>query len=111
MITDKHGGRHEPTAAGGTIVFVLVIAFGIVWTLIAGAMFPPFALFGIVFIGAAVFGMLSTQKKAQAYKRAHQAYKLRRHRLSAADFFPNSSQDHPDGPAAGATNPPQAARR
>ena len=40
MITDKNGARHEPTEAAGSIVFVLVIAFGIFWTLIAGAMFP-----------------------------------------------------------------------
>jgi LSD1 subclass zinc finger protein len=111
MITDKDGARHEPSEGAASIVFVLVIAFGIFWTIVAGAMFPPFALFGILFVGAAIYQMVSMRKKAQEYQQAQQAYKLRRNRLSAADFLPSDSPDRDDQHDGGATNPKQASER
>ena len=42
-----------PSMMGG-IFGVFAICFGIVWTAIAGAMFPPMALFGVLWTGMAV---------------------------------------------------------
>jgi hypothetical protein len=88
VVTDKHGGWHEPSAMAATVVSVLVIGFGVFWTIMAAGMFPPFALFGLFFVGFAIYGMLSTQRKAREYQQAYEAYKHRRARLSIADFFP-----------------------
>jgi LSD1 subclass zinc finger protein len=77
MVRDKNGSRqpsHTAAAIGGPIAIV----FGVIWTIVAGAMFPPMALFGLVFIGIAVWGMLHESQKASEWERKRRAYDARR---------------------------------
>ena len=79
MIHGKHGS-HLPTEdrAAGTVMGVFVIAFGVIWTIIAGVAFPPMALFGVFFIGFAIYGLMSGNRKAQEYRAAEERYQSRR---------------------------------
>jgi uncharacterized Zn finger protein (UPF0148 family) len=78
MIRGKEGQLHVPGSTGGVVATVLVVLFGLVWTMIAGAMFPPMALFGLIFIGFAVFTAVSGMKKAEGYRRRQQHYERQR---------------------------------
>ncbi len=80
MVTDKHGRQHLPSTMSVTMSFVVAI-FGIFWTVMAGAMFPPMAVFGLLFIGFAIFGGLKTHQKAQAYQEGLRRYQSRKAQL------------------------------
>lgn len=77
MITDKHGTR-QPSRMGAMIAGPIVLAFGIVWTVFAAAMFPPMALFGVLFIGIAVWAMMHESQKATEWDRRRSEYDARR---------------------------------
>ncbi|HTM20032.1 MAG TPA: DUF2500 family protein [Kofleriaceae bacterium] len=61
---ERHDGfaqamRHVPEPAQGgaaSVIGILVLVFGVFWTIMALSMFPPMALFGIFFIGIAFYG-------------------------------------------------------
>jgi hypothetical protein len=78
MIRGKNGAMSEPSPVAGTIVGIFVIAFGIFWTVMAGCMFPPMALFGLVFIGAAIYGVVNNLNKSNALIANRQRYEQRR---------------------------------
>ncbi len=84
MIREKDGAASVPNKTVSTIGTVIAVAFGVFWTGLAGAMFPPMALFGLVFIGFAVYGGLRSAQKADQYNRAKQAYDDHRETLLQA---------------------------
>jgi hypothetical protein len=61
---ERHDGfdlamRHEPEPAHGgmgQVVGIVVLVFGVFWTFMALSMFPPMALFGLLFVGIAFYG-------------------------------------------------------
>jgi DNA-directed RNA polymerase subunit RPC12/RpoP len=57
MISGKDGHKHEPNAVGGVVMAVVMSGFGLFWMIgAASAGAPgPFPLFGLLFIGAAIF--------------------------------------------------------
>lgn len=59
MIRDKHGHQSIPGKTSSAVGAVFIVLFGLFWTIMAGAMFPPMALFGILFIG---FGIYTTSR-------------------------------------------------
>lgn len=93
MTKGKDGKLHRPTAAVGLIGAVVMGAFGLLWTIVAGgiagtasgmgapSVFMVFPLFGVVFIVAAVGTGISTVVKAGEYQRAEEAYQKRRAEL------------------------------
>jgi DNA-directed RNA polymerase subunit RPC12/RpoP len=85
LVRSKDGSLTEPSSAGAVVVGVMVVAFGIFWigmTLSTGA--PGFfPLFGLVFIGFAIFGIISSAAKATEYQRLQAAYQGRRASLIA----------------------------
>jgi hypothetical protein len=85
LVRGKDGNLTEPSAAGSMVVGVIVIAFGIFWTVKASAMGAPgfFPLFGLVFIGFALFGMISGASKASQYRSEQAVYQGRRDALIA----------------------------
>lgn len=83
LIRGKDGSTHVPTRGvvlGGTIFAVVA---GVLWMTFAASMGAPvvFTLFGLVFIGAAVFGGVSALRRAEAYEREHADYERDRHEL------------------------------
>jgi hypothetical protein len=78
MIRGKHGRLSEPSPVGGTIALVVVIGFGIFWTILAGGMFPPMALFGLAFIGIGIFNLINNLKKSNEFAEKKQEYEQRR---------------------------------
>ncbi|HEY3324081.1 MAG TPA: hypothetical protein VGP72_26750 [Planctomycetota bacterium] len=86
LVRGKDGSTREPDENPGcnTALNGFVVVFGAIWTCIAGAAFPPMALFGLVFIGFAIHGMVSSQRKAGEYREAKARYEATRRRLAAA---------------------------
>ena len=90
MVTDKHGNAHIPNKAIAIGGSVFVTLFGVIWTAFTLRLFPPMALFGLVFIGMAIFTGIYSSQKADRYQRERQAYEQqRRERMG---------NRHPGGP-------------
>lgn len=88
MTKDKHGNVSEPSSVGSVVGGVVVIGFGVFWIGIASSMGAPgfFPLFGLVFIGVAIFGMISSVSKSQGLRSSQSDYHRKRgHLLSAID--------------------------
>ncbi len=80
MVSDKSGHKRLPFQMGGVISGIVAI-FGLFWTIIAGSMFRPMALFGILFMGIAIYGGFARSRKLQAYEEAHARYQTRKREL------------------------------
>jgi DNA-directed RNA polymerase subunit RPC12/RpoP len=85
LVRGKNGHVSEPSSVGTIIAGVIAIVFGIFWMGFTGSMGAPgfFSLFGLVFIGAAVFGMIIGTSKAKAYQNGLHQYEFHRQRLVA----------------------------
>lgn len=93
MITGKNGVKSEPSPIGGTIGAVIAIGFGIFWTVTAGSMAPSMAIFGVVFIGLAIFGLFNNLMKSNQFSEKKQEYEQRRRKvLQAIRDFENGRQ-------------------
>lgn len=60
---------------------IFVIVFGIIWTIGAGSMFPPFAIFGVIFIIVGIWNFIDQNKKVEDYKFAKNSYEQKRAEL------------------------------
>ena len=80
MVTGKHGHRSLPSGAGSIVGGVIAIVGGIVWMSFAAGMGAPFPfpLFGLLFIGFAIFGMINGASKASGYKSAESSFNEQR---------------------------------
>ena len=83
MVTGKHGHRSLPSTAGSTIGGVVAVVFGIIWMGAAGSMGAPlpFVLFGVVFVGFAIFNAVRGFSKASAHDSAEAYHQSRRAEL------------------------------
>ena len=83
MVTGKHGHRSLPSEAGSVIGGVIAIVAGIVWMSFAGGMNAPFPfpLFGLLFIGFAIFSIINGTSKAAGYRSAKNAFTSQRNAL------------------------------
>ena len=83
LVRNKHGAVSEPSSAGSLIGGMVMVAFGIFWTGTAASMGAPgiFPLFGLVFIGAAVFSMINGTAKAGTYQSELRDFETRRQQL------------------------------
>ena len=72
MVTGKHGHRSLPSTAGSAIGGVIVAVFGVIWIGAAASMGAPapFVLFGLVFVGFAIFNAVNGASKANAHQSA-----------------------------------------
>ena len=86
MTKDKNGNLSEPSAAGALVGGVVMIIFGIVWMGFTSTMNAPgfFPLFGLLFIGFAIFNMVSSLNKAQGLGNHKADYQRRRLELLSA---------------------------
>ena len=80
MVTDKHGHESRPSMAGSVVGAVIAIVFGIFWMGMAARIGAPgiFPLFGLIFIGAAVFGLIRGTTKSTDYQNALAGYQAQR---------------------------------
>ncbi len=79
MVTNKHGHRRVPTSAGSAIGGLVVVVFGIFWTVMASQIGGgPFALFGVVFILVGIVTSVISFTKAQEHTSAQRRYRRRR---------------------------------
>lgn len=83
LTRDEHGNASEPSPVGAVVGGVLVIGFGIFWMSMASSMHAPgfFPMFGLVFIGVALFGMISSMTKSQGLRSCETDYQRKRARL------------------------------
>jgi hypothetical protein len=83
LVRNKHGAVSEPSSAGSLIGGMIMIVFGIFWMSMATSIGAPsfFPLFGLLFIGLAVFSMINGTTKAGAYKSGRDDYEARRRQL------------------------------
>lgn len=84
MVSEKGGGRSVPSIAG-SLFGLIVVGFGIFWIFGASSMGAPwpFVLFGVIFVGAALFATITGAAKASAHDTAEQQYLAARRRLVA----------------------------
>lgn len=85
LVRGKHGSVSEPSAAGSLIGGVIAVVFGIFWVGVAASSGAPglFPLFGLVFIGVAIFSIISGTSKADRFRRTRGSYETRRAELLA----------------------------
>jgi hypothetical protein len=83
MVRNKDGSTRIPTTAGGIIGAFIAIVAGVAWMIFTSSAGAPafFPLFGLVFIGAGVFGAISSMTKATGYEQAEVFYQRRRQEL------------------------------
>jgi ABC-type Na+ efflux pump permease subunit len=99
MMTGRYGQRYLPTAGGSAIGGVVIVGFGVVWTLIASVMafganrafsghetgpnvfsiIPcVFPLFGVLFVTVGIVMSVKSHQKAGEYQQAEQSYRQKR---------------------------------
>ncbi len=83
LTTNKHGTQSVPSKAPILIVTGGVVTFGVFWTIMAGSMFPPMVLFGVLFVVFAVVSGIYGCKKADQYEHARRQYHQQRRELIA----------------------------
>ena len=83
MIRGKDGSVSEPNATSATFGGILAIVIGVAWMIFTGATPAPaiFPLFGLVFIGGGIFGMISGNRKASEFERLRSRYQMKRGQL------------------------------
>lgn len=60
---------------------IFVIIFGIIWTILAGLMFPPFILVGMVFVIAGIWRLVNHNNRRAKFLDAKNKYVKRRNEL------------------------------
>jgi hypothetical protein len=80
MVTGKHGHRSLPSTAGSAVGGVFAAVFGVVWIGAASSMGAPapFVLFGVVFVGFAIFNAVNGASKANAHQSAEALHQSQR---------------------------------
>lgn len=60
---------------------IFAIIFGIIWTIAAGSMFPPFIIFGIVFVITGIWNLVNHSNRRVTFLDAKKEYEKRRNEL------------------------------
>ena len=70
MVRNKEGHSSVPSSAGSIIGGIFVVAFGLIWIMFTMSMGAPgfFPLFGLFFVGFAIFSMVNGANKASTYQ-------------------------------------------
>lgn len=74
FLTKHSDGIMRFSSRVGIVMSGVAVVFGLFWTITAAVMFPPMALFGIVFIGMAIFGGVASFRSIQAVRQALPRY-------------------------------------
>ena len=93
MFVGKYGHRYVPTKAGSVFGGVVIVLFGIFWTVMASSMlgfgragvFSMFPLFGVLFVLFGVVMSIFSFVKAGQYAEAKERYQRRRREIQNAD--------------------------
>ena len=85
MVTSKNGVKSKPSKAASVGGGVFAILFGVLWMIMAASMGAPgiFPLFGLLFIGFAIFGMTKGGAKAGDYQAAYTLMNTQRQKILA----------------------------
>ncbi len=59
----KHKSSEPQSPLAAALMGIFVVCFGIFWTIMAGSMFPPMAIFGILFTAIGAVNTYNTYKK------------------------------------------------
>lgn len=91
LTTTKDGQTHEPNAIGAVVMGVVVIGFGLLFSVTSGSMGAPFffPVVGLFFCGLGVYLIVMGPKQAQRFRAAQEAYRRRRAAVSVEQFLPN----------------------
>ena len=81
----KDGRLTEPHAASGIVMAVVGAGFGIFWMVVAARVGGLMSLFGLIFIGMAVFIGIRTTRMADEYAKAQAQYRRRRAKALAGE--------------------------
>lgn len=62
----RHHRNTEPQSPATALLFgIFAVCFGLFWTVMAGSMFPPMALFGVLWTAIAVTTTVNSYKNAK----------------------------------------------
>ena len=86
LTRDKNGNVSEPSPVGAVVGGLIAIVFGVFWMGATSSMGAPgiFPLFGLVFIGLAIFGIVSSTAKANNLRSGESSYQAKRSQLLSA---------------------------
>lgn len=83
MVSGKHGRVSVPDKTSSIVGGVVIALFGTGWTILAGSMFPPMALFGLLFVGLGLWNCTSAYHKAERYEILQAEHEMKRRELQA----------------------------
>jgi hypothetical protein len=89
LISDGEGRRHLPTRAGGLVMAVMAVGFGLVWTVSTMSMphfgggWDFFPCFGVLFILLGLAFSFHSFSRAEAYEKAEAEYRRKRAELES----------------------------
>lgn len=80
LVTDKHGGTHEPSAVRGIIAGLIAAGFGGFFALTSSSGGAPaiFPIFGVLFIVIGLVVAATSVTGSAAYQAAYERYRQRR---------------------------------
>ncbi|MES2476920.1 MAG: hypothetical protein V4640_14145 [Verrucomicrobiota bacterium] len=83
LVRNKDGHTSVPSSAASIIGGIFIIGFGLVWIVFASSMGAPsiFPLFGIAFVGFAIFNMITGANKAATYQNLEAEHEMKRRSL------------------------------
>ncbi|WP_341403698.1 hypothetical protein [Luteolibacter soli] len=81
MVTSKNGHRSVPTEAGSLIGGGIMLVMGIAATAVGANLGGPLPLFGLVFIGLAIYSIINGTSKATGYRDAEKSFMQQRNDL------------------------------
>lgn len=83
MVRGKHGRVSVPDKTSAIVGGVFLTLFGLFWTVMAGAIFPPMALFGILFIIFGVMNCMRIHSNAERYELLQASHDRKRRDLKS----------------------------
>lgn len=81
MVHGKHGRVSVPDKTSAVLGGTVIAIFGFIWTCIAGVMFPPMALFGILFVAMGLWNARQQHDNAERYQQLKASHQIQRDRL------------------------------
>jgi len=81
-IHGKHGQISVPSRGPAIVGGAVAVIFGGFWTLFTSFIFPPFALFGLLFIGLGLWSSISHFGRAEQYQRLRTRHESKRQELT-----------------------------
>ncbi|HET6425050.1 MAG TPA: hypothetical protein VFG20_15290 [Planctomycetaceae bacterium] len=94
MVHGKHGRVSVPDKTSAVVGGTVITLFGLFWTAMAGLMFPPMALFGLLFISLGLWNTFKVHNDAGRYTQLRTLHDQKRQALRDQLQMLNHPESH-----------------